>query len=337
MVTQKGRPSLVTLLIKLDEEIKVLKNRGGLPVSLEANEIWKDIWLEETHHSTALEGNTLNSKEVYNLVEQDIVTGHKEMKHYLEVQGYAQAARWVYEAAVESAKNKDYIIGPHHIRQIHSLLMGLVWQAYPPVTGDKPGQIRTGPTPRIRGSSLKLPLSGDVPALLERLLNKINESWRPAYHPVEFAAEIHAEFEVIHPFVDGNGRTGRLLMNYMLILKGYPPALILKSQRPKYLRALERAQGKDKDTYMLIELVARSVRDNLNKLLLPHMADSSDLIPLTALSEGTPYLPSYLRRLAQEGKLKAVKGGSSREIWLSSKKWLQEYIASRSPRGRRKK
>lgn len=332
VATGKGRPSLPVLLKKLEQEVIAFrKHAGGLPPSIEANEIWKDIWIEETHHSTALEGNTLNSREVFNLVEQDRVTGSKEMKHYLEVQGYAQAARWVYEEAVESAKDNNLTITIQHIRQIHSLLMGLVWGAYPPVTGDKPGQVRTGRTPIIRGASLKLPPSGDVPRLLEELLMHVN-SWPKDFHSVEFASMIHTRFEAIHPFVDGNGRTGRLLMNYMLILQGYPPVIIFKSQRPKYLRALERAQNKISDYTMLTELVARSVRDNLHKLMLPQLAAESDLVPLTAVAEGTPYKPNYLRRLAQEGKLKAVKEGT---IWVSSKIWLQEYIDARSPRGRR--
>lgn len=332
MVTnQKGRPNLKVLLDKLKEEVLVLKRHGGLPSSIEADELWKDIWLEETHHSTALEGNTLNSREIYNLVEQERVTGNKEMRHYLEVQGYSQAARWVYEQGVESSKNKDFVITIQHIRHIHNLLMGLVWNAYPPVSGDKPGQIRTGPIPKIRGASIKLPTSAEVPGLLEALLDDIN-LWPKEVHPIEISAMAHARFEAIHPFNDGNGRTGRLLMSYMLILKGYPPAIILKSQRPKYLRALEKAQSNNHDYTMLVELIARSVRDNLNRLMLPHIVGNVGLLPLTALAEGTVYKSSYLRRLAQEGKLKAIKEGT---LWLSSKKWLQDYINSRSSRGRR--
>lgn len=331
----RGRPSKQKLLEKMIDEIVVMhKEFGGLPSNLEANEIWKDIWLEETHHSTAIEGNTLSSKEVYNLVEQDLVTGHKEMRHYLEVQGYSQAARWVYEEAVDSLKRQDRRLTLNHISHIHKLLMGLVWGAYPPVTGDKPGQIRvSGPTPIIRGSSIKLPPSGDVSKLLVVLIEKINIGPdKLGMYTVEWVAKIHSEFEAIHPFRDGNGRTGRLLMNYLLIVYGHPPAIILKSQRSRYMRALERAQGEKSDYTMLIELIARSVRDNLNKLMLPKISKCEDLVPLSTLAEGTKYQPSYLRRLAQEGKLKAVKEGV---LWLSTKKWFQQYLESRSPRGRR--
>lgn len=327
-----GRPSLEKVFLKVENEISIFhKEMGGFPSDLKANEIWKDIWLEETHHSTALEGNTLNSREIYKLVEQEIVTGNKEIRHYLEVQGYSNAARWVYERAVESYNQQDKTITIQHISHIHKLLMGPVWTSYPPVTGDQPGQFRTGPAPKIRGSSLKLPPSGDVPDLIKNLIKKMNFGPDDLF-VCEWAAHTHAEFEKIHPFSDGNGRTGRLLMNYILIANGYPPAIILKSQRPKYLRALERAQGKNPDYSMLAELVARAVRDNLNKLMLPILSGAEDLVPLSTLAEGTKYQSSYLRRLAQEGKLQAVKDGN---LWLSSKKRLQKYIDSRSPRGRR--
>lgn len=330
-IVSKGRPSLHILLNKLTEEAQILKRiTGGFPPSVDVNEIWKDIWLEETHHSTALEGNTLTPLELYRLVEQDRVTGNKEMRYYLEVQGYAQAAKWVYEQAVESAKNGYFAITGAHISEIHRQLMGLVWGAYPPVTGDQPRQIRRGLTPIIRGAALRLPPSGDVPNLLDSLLKEINAG-PLTMHPVEWVTRVHAEFEKIHPFADGNGRTGRLFMSYMLILYGFPPAIIYKSQRSRYLRALERAQGKNPDYSMLMELVARAVRENLNKLLLPHISEKEDLLPLSALAEGTAYNSNYLRALVQKGKLKAIKEGS---LWLSSKKWLDEYLSSRDIRGR---
>lgn len=329
----QGRPSLDRVLDKLATEVAVFhRDLGGFPTTIEANEIWKDIWLEETHHSTALEGNTLNSREIYKLVEQSTVTGNKEMRHYLEVQGYSLAAKWVYEEAVQAAKEQAYSLTKQHISHIHQLLMNLVWGAYPPVSGDKPGQFRTGPTPRIRGSALKLPASSQVPSLLQDLLEEINAG-PGSKSVIEWAAIIHAKFEAIHPFIDGNGRTGRLLMNFLLILSGYPPAIIMKSQRPKYLRALEKAQGKQPDYAMLTELTARAVRDNLNKLMLPQLSKDEDLVPLSTLAEGTPYQPGYLRRLAQEGKLQSVKEGT---VWRSSKRWLRQYLDNRSQRGRRK-
>jgi hypothetical protein len=69
---------------------------GGLPNPLEASEIWRGIWFEEAHHSTAIEGNTLVRKQVEVLLAEGRAVGEKQLKEYLEVKGYADAADWVY-------------------------------------------------------------------------------------------------------------------------------------------------------------------------------------------------------------------------------------------------
>ena len=74
---------------------------GGLPNPLEAADIWRGIWFEEAHHSTALEGNTLVLKQVEQLLAEGRAVGNKELSEYLEVKGYADAAEWVYGQAIE--------------------------------------------------------------------------------------------------------------------------------------------------------------------------------------------------------------------------------------------
>ena len=326
----RGRPTLERVLARLDGEIKRLHDiTGGLPKSIEVDSVWKNIWLEETHHSTALEGNTLTPREVYLLVEQGAVYGRKELLHYLEVKGYAGAARWVYEEGSRMFKNNKFELSLSHIRHVHTLLMRPAWDISPPVSGESAGEFRHT-TISIAGSALKPPAAGEVPALMDGWVDLVNKG--PKDHPVVWAAEAHAEFEAVHPFADGNGRTGRLLMNLMLIAHGYPPAIIMKVQRNKYLGALQKAITKQ-DTRTLAELVARAVSQNTNKLLLPYFSEEADLIPLAELAEVTGYEHSYLRRLAQEGKLKAVKGEGG---WLSSQAWFNDYMHYRKPSGRRK-
>jgi hypothetical protein len=148
-------------------------------------------------------------------------------------------------------------------------------------------------------------------------------------HPVVHAAVHHAWFERIHPFVDGNGRVGRLLHNFMLLQHGYPPAVILKSQRPRYLRGL--ALSDEGNSNVLAEVIARAVSGTLTRFLMPALAGEAKLVPLSTLAARGPYSVEYLRLLVFEGKLKAVPHGN---LWLSSRKWLRQYTTTRDPRGR---
>jgi Fic family protein len=328
----RGRPGTDQVLQKLDQAVQVLHQRlGGLPDSPEADNIWKNIWLEETHHSTALEGNTLTSRELYYLVELGVARGNKELRHYLEAEGYATAAHWVYEEAVTAFKQRGFNFSMAHVRHAHILLIRPLWDVRHPVSGDRPGEFRHAPA-IIAGSPVKPVPAGEVADRMEQWVARVTAGSQRA-HPVAWAAELHADFEIIHPFADGNGRTGRLLMNYILIAHGYPPSIILKSQRSRYIGALEQAQLRN--NYLgIVDLVARSVLENLNKLLLPYVATESDLVPLAVLGKESGYQASYLRGLAQTGKLRAVKAGN---IWFSSQQWFDEYLESRSSKGRKLK
>jgi hypothetical protein len=114
----------------------------------------------------------------------------------------------------------------------------------------------------------------------------------------EILARLHDGFEKVHPFIDGNGRTGRLLLNLLLVRLGYPPAIVLKQQRPAYLAALQRADGGDYGP--LGEILARAIYDNLNRFIVPSLAGPARMVPLAALAEATP--PHYLTRPALTGR-----------------------------------
>ena len=177
---------------------------------------------------------------------------------------------------------------------------------------------------RVRSVSVSLPAA--IPAELSSWSESTRQ--RDPRHPIVHAAVHHAWFERIHPFVDGNGRVGRLLLNFMLIQAGYPPAVILTSQRPRYLQALRTADAGNPNP--LAEIVARAVSGTLSRFLIPKLAGEAKLVPLSALASQGPYTAVRLRQLVISGRLKAVREG---RLWLSSKAWLGQYIASRDPRG----
>jgi hypothetical protein len=143
----------------------------------------------------------------------------------------------------------------------------------------------------------------------------------------EALAVLHARFEQIHPFLDGNGRTGRLVLNLLLVRLGYPPAIIYKGDRSRYLNALRRAdQG---DPGPLGEFLARAILDNLYKFVVLAIAGPARLVPLPALATGE-FSSNALRVAAVRGRLKAAKAADG--TWRSSTAWVEEYVASRYKR-----
>jgi hypothetical protein len=207
--------------------------------------------------------------------------------------------------------------------EIHRIAMELPWKVAPPTTGDAPGALRKSGV-RVRDVQVSLPPA--IPADLAAWSESTGR--RGDLHPLVHAAVHHAWFERIHPFVDGNGRVGRLLLNFMLAQAGYPPAVLLASQRSRYLQALRTSDSGNPNP--LAEVIARAVSGALSRFLIPNLAGEARLVPLAALAAHGPYSAAYLRQLVLADRLRAIRDGN---LWLSSRAWLNAYIETRDPRG----
>ncbi len=313
---------------RLDLQIAELWQRlGGLPHPVEAQDIWRGLWYEEAHHSTAIEGNTLVLKQVEVLLEQGRAVGNKELAEYMEVKGYADAAEWVYNQAIRPAMTSGTdTISLAELRQIHQMAMTPVWDVAPhpqATPRQHPGAYREHDIQPFPGG-MTPPTWPLVPPAVDTWVSRANAlGARSARFPEELA-EIHAEFERIHPFFDGNGRTGRLVLNLLLVRLGYPPAIVYKRQRSLYLAALRRADTGDHGA--LGELLARAILDNLYRFIVPAVAGPARLVPLAALASDEIGAPA-LRTAANRGRLQAVRGADGE--WRSSRNWVEEYRVSR--------
>ena len=196
-----------------------------------------------TYSSNALEGNSLTETETKIVLEDGITIAGKPLKDHYEAVGHAQAYDFLYTLD----QKKDITAGD--IKQLHRLF-------YHRIDEEQAGIYRTERV-FLTGSKYILPTPQRVPGLMDEFIGKL-PNLKLSRHPAEYAALAHKEFVFIHPFVDGNGRVARLLMNLALLQAGYTIVIIPPVLRQEYIQSLEKAHRDDKD---FINLIARMVRE----------------------------------------------------------------------------
>jgi Fic family protein len=256
--------------------------------------------IELTYTSNAIEGNTLTRKETAVVVEKGLTVSGKSLVEHLEATNHAKALRVI----LKLAESKPSDLDENDILNIHNtILKG--------IDDDNAGHYRSIPV-RISGSQVVLPNYRKVPDMMTALVEEIRQMRKA--HPVELAAEAHYRLVTIHPFVDGNGRTARLLMNLILMQNGYPPALIRTRDRLKYIKSLEQAQlgGSKSDYYQIIsDAVNRSLDIYLNALTenehpLQEQAEGPSLLRIGALAKHTGESNPTIRYWTKEGLLEVA-------------------------------
>jgi Fic family protein len=197
-----------------------------------------------TYSSNALEGNSLTESETKVVIEDGITIGGKPLKDHYEAMGHSEAYDLLFEIAKKKAITKDDINKFHHA-------------FYYRIDEAKAGKYR-----KIRvfisGTEYVPPPPIKVPALMKAFEKRI-PAMRKKYHPVEFSALLHKELVAIHPYVDGNGRAARLLMNLALLQEGCVVTIIPPVLRREYIAAIVKGQVAPQDDKPFIELVANAV------------------------------------------------------------------------------
>ncbi len=211
---------------------------------------WEQAFeIEYTHESTAIEGNTLTLIETKVILEDAVSVGGKNLREIYEVINHRKAYRFIKEKIKDGLPLDEAIV-----KDIHSILMENIMSGgfYRDIGVRITGASHTPPDPQEAFRQVKL-FFADL-------------EWRANANPIEFAAWTHAEFVRIHPFVDGNGRTSRLIMNYQLQAKGFLPISIPKARRLEYFNALE-AYAVEKNLEPFIDFIAELEEARLDEYL----------------------------------------------------------------------
>lgn len=191
-----------------------------------ANSLHEKLIVEWTYNSNAIEGNTLTLSET-KVVLEGITIGGKSLVEHLETINHRDAILFV-----EELVSRRDVLSEWNIKNIHALILK-------EIDTMNAGTYRTENV-LISGAKHTPPKHYDVGYLMQKLITEYHTEWRK-FHPVVRASLLHGEFVKIHPFIDGNGRTSRLLLNFELIRNGYTPIIIKNEDRVTYYDALELA------------------------------------------------------------------------------------------------
>jgi len=234
----------------VDKKLAQLNSKRPLPQAT-LNSLRENWLVEWTYNSNAIEGNTLTLKET-KVVLEGITVGGKTISEHLEAINHKEAILYIEELILEP---KSLI--ERDIKNIHYLVLKQI-------DTHNAGKYRNIDV-LISGASHIPPRSIVVHQLMSQLMVDLDK-WTQKQHQLVVCALLHGEFVKIHPFVDGNGRTARLLMNFVAIKNGYPPIVIAKEQRLKYYDALDTAHTTN-DYTSLVAMIFELAEKSLDKYL----------------------------------------------------------------------
>ena len=209
----------------------------------------KEAYFQHIYHTVGIEGNTLNLMQTRSILETKLAIGGKSVQEHNEVLGLDAALRYINQTLVDRIQGH---ITMQDILEIHKRVIGYV----DPIEA---GIFRQ--TQVFVGDYIP-PQPSDIILLMKRFLNWLNDPNTLIMHPVRMAALAHYKLVYIHPFSDGNGRTSRLLMNWILMQNGFPPVIIRKQDRLLYYQHLVTAN--DGDVRPFVRFIAKCTARTLD-------------------------------------------------------------------------
>jgi len=198
---------------------------------------------ELTYNSNAIEGNSLSLRDTSMILNENIIPKNSTLREVYEVKNHKQAITFLEN--YKGDLNEDFLL------KLHSFILK-------EIDDENAGVYRKIPV-FIYGSNVKLPSYNEVPKLMKAFFKGYKKIKRE-YHPIELAALISMKFVTIHPFIDGNGRVSRLLMNFIMKKFGYPEINIYMKHRNNYMMAVRKAN--DKDYELIIDFLIKTIKIN---------------------------------------------------------------------------
>lgn len=249
--------SLQEDLDKLSHRVEEMRSDGKLSQDA-MHRIRQYFRIKNIYHSNAIEGNILDVGETRQVVELGLTLSGKPLRDQAEARNLSEALDFLENLAREDSEP----LRAHDVRQIHGLILR-------GIDDENAGAYRNVEV-AISGSNYTPPAPESVPPQMEEFFDSVgpltivsNDDARYSNNPIPLAVACHAWFAQIHPFIDGNGRTARILMNLILMRFGYPIAIITREDRLRYYDALEESQTSDLSA--LLSLAIESVSETLEE------------------------------------------------------------------------
>jgi len=269
----------------------------------------KQFAIELAYNSNAIEGNTLTLRETQLVIEEGITIKGKPLRMHYEATNHQKAFEFL-----KSIVDKKTKVTEEVVRALHQIILS-------GIDDESAGAYRRTNV-RILGAIKSPPRFEKVPREMRAFVDYVNKN-PDKLNIIELAAVIHYRLVEIHPFVDGNGRTTRLLTNLYLMRHGYPITMVLKVDRKKYYSRLKLADKGDIKPFA--DFTARTVERSLD-LYLDAFKKGSEYITLTEASKHSPYSQEYLSLLARKGRIEAIKIGRN---WHTKKENINKYIKNK--------